>query len=182
MKKLYFIIPAILAFIFFFFYLSEKNQIRANLKAEEARLEQEAEERRLKLEAEKEAARKEAVVQAEKRAIEREKKEREIEAQKAELQAAKDGVENALQERERAYKLYLKLVDDRATQREQLRRAREQAKLQQVQVDHVKNSIKDVTAQRPVFEQAFAKIEAADRAAAAEAARLAAAAAAKPKK
>lgn len=177
MKKLYFIIPAVFAAVFFFFYLSEKNAIQAELDKKHQEEVKAAQLRKEKEEELKAKARAEAVVQAEKRAQEREAKDRIDAEQKETLQAAKDSLANALQERERAYKQVLKLQDDTRTASDQLRRAREQNKLQQVQVEYIKNSVKDVTARKTIYEQAYNKLEIADRvAAAAEAARAAAAA------
>lgn len=174
MKKLYFIIPTILAVIFLYFYLSERKAIEANVAADRARQAQEAETRKQEELAMQDRARKEAVIQAEARAKEREQKQRIEDAQKEAIQTANSDREKAFQERERLYKQSLKSRDDLTAAREQLRRAREQVKLQQAQVDYIKNSIKDVTAKKSIYQDAADKLEIFERAAAAEAARLAA--------
>lgn len=177
MKKLYFIIPIVCAGIFFFFYLSERNEI--NARAETNRLEQEAKREALRKREEevREQARKEALVQAEKRALEREAKRKEEDRQKAEVQAAQDALANAKQERERQYKEYLRFSEDRTVAQDQLQRARDQLKLQQSQIDYLKTTVKDAADKKRIYEQTLAKLETAERQYASnEAAKLAAAA------
>ncbi|MDF9834141.1 chemotaxis protein histidine kinase CheA [Ereboglobus sp. PH5-5] len=176
MRKLYFIIPIILASIFLFFYLSERKVIHQRTEEANAKQQAEIQAKKKKDQEDRERARAVAVAQAAERAAEREKKRLEEEAQKAQMQAARDALADALQERERAYKQKLKLTEDRSAGDAQLRRAREQIKLQRAQLDYIKNSVKEVTAKKSIYEQSYGKLEAAERIAAAnEAARLAAA-------
>lgn len=183
MKKLYFIIPAVLAGIFLFYYLKEKSGIEDKQKAEQAQRAQELAVRKQQEEEHRDRARKEAAIQTEKRAQEREKKRLEDEAQAAALQAAKDARENAFQEQDRMYKLSLRLREDLQIGKDQVVRAREQLKLQQVQVDYLRNSVKDILAKKSIYDQAQATLSKAESIAASnEAARLAAAAAATSKK
>lgn len=177
MRKLYFIIPTVLACIFAYYYLSERKAIEADVAAERVRQEQEALERKQKEDEKKEQARREAVVQAELRAKEREQKRLEEEAQKEVMQTANSNREKALQERERMYKQSLKLQEDLTAAKDQLRRANDRVKLQQVQVDYIKGTVKGVASRRDIYQNALNKLEVAERAAAAaEAARAAAAA------
>lgn len=176
MRKLYFIIPAILACIFAYFFFTEKKAIQADLEAERTRLVQEAEERKQRELEKQDHARKEAVVQAELRAKEREQKRLEEDAQKEALQIAVSDREKALQERERAYKQSLKYQEDLSAAKDQLRRARERVGLQQVQVDHIKDFVKEITAKKEIYQNSLNKLEVAERAAAAAAAARAAAA------
>lgn len=179
MRKFYFIIPTVLACVFLFFFLSERKEILARTTAAQAQQEAERQARAKKAEEERNEARRVAEIQAKQREVDREKKFREEEAQKAEMQAAHDALAETFQEKERMYKQMLKVTDDRSLAQDQLRRARDQAKLQQAQIDYIKNSVKEAAAKKTIYEQALGKLETAERNAAARAAALATAAATK---
>ena len=179
MRILYFIIPFIFAGIFSFYYFSEKTQIEAKSAADKAEQQRKAEVRKQEELAAKERAKKDADILYQKRLAEREVKDAEEAARKEEIQKANDALAFAKQERERVRKQLTRLQEDHIILKDQLARAREQVKSQNIQVDYVKNSVKEAKERKSIFVQAFDKLEAAERAAAAvEAERLAALAAA----
>jgi hypothetical protein len=177
MKKLYFIVPLAGALVFFFFYSTVKNDIKA---AEELRKKDQAAEleKRTKEDfANRKRAFDIAFAEANRRIEEIRKKEAEENRKVEETQDAKDARDLAYRERERQYKRLMELTDSRAVANEQLAHVQEQLALQKIQSDYFEKAAREVVQTKISYEQALSKMEAAEKAA--EAARAAAAAAAR---
>lgn len=168
MKKLtalYFIVPIIGVIIFSFFYKNVKNELeqravereKAQVQAAAARAERDVEMR-------KEAYRI-ARVDVERRLKEIEERKAEEKRQAAEVQAAKDARDLAYRERERQLKRFTDLQESRGVANEQLARVQEQLELQNVQVEYYQTASREVVHNKMTYEQALAKMDAAEQAA-----------------
>ena len=162
MRILYFILPVLFSGIFFYFYLSQKNQIAADTLAKQVEAQKAHAELLAKQEETRERAKKDAAIQVIKRQEEREKKEAEDNERKETLKKASEDRAFAKQESERLNKQLIKIKEDLGALQLQRDRARNQDKLLKTQVDIIKTSVREAAAKTSIFERAISQFQTAD--------------------